>query len=363
MAKIAAVHVPAELKNHFINGGLDIWQEKAGTTTTVNTATTTLTKFADMFAINSQGATSKNYSVVRSTDVPTFAQSGYQSTYSELFTMLTGIASPAASDWVSPCQYSMEGLDYQKLHSKTVTFGLWVKASIAGTYSFALGNAAGNRSYVTTFTMNGAATWEFKAITVTLDNTGTYNFDTGTGLLIYIASVTGSTFQTSTLNQWQAGTFFAASTGTNWQGTTNATFQVAQLSLLEGSLGLGPTGFARVGKDYQQELAMCLRYYWKSGANSVLCAGEFNTTTAVRGIIQYPVQMRTTPSLSVSAGTDLVLDRPGTSAASGTGTPSYAGIGVDSVLINATSGSASTTGFATMISFQNNGFFVADARL
>lgn len=307
MAKIFGVHTPLEVKNHFINGGLDLFQEKEGTTTTVNTAATTVTRFADMFAINSQGATSKNYSVVQSTDVPTLAQSGYKSTYSQLFTMLTGIASPAASDWVSTCQYSMEGLDYQKLHSKTVTFGFWVKTSIAGTYSFALGNAAGNRSYVTTFTMNGAATWEFKTITVTLDSTGTYNFDTGTGLLVYIASVAGSTFQTSSLNQWQAGTFFVATGATNWQATTNATFQITQMSMVEGPLGFGSTGFARKGKDFQQELALCQRYYFKTyplgtavGAATGSTGLRYRAKAVASGEVvlqcSFPVTMRPSPT-------------------------------------------------------------------
>lgn len=319
MAKIFGVHTPIEMKNQLINGGLDFWQEKVSATTTINTATTTVTKFADMFAINSQGATVKNYSVVRSSDVPTLAQSGYQSTYSELFTMLTGIASPAASDFVSACQYSMEGFDYQKLHSKTVTFGFWVKTSIAGTYSFAIGNAAGNRSYVTTFTMNGTATWEFKAITVTLDSTGTYNFDSGAGLLIYIASVAGSTFQTAVLNQWQAGTFFVASGATNWQGTTNATFQIAQISMVEGALGVGPFGFVRQGKGIQHELALCQRYYEKSYDVEVALGTSGGTSSggggAHRGqhlghspvtsganylpVVRYAVTKRATPTITI----------------------------------------------------------------
>lgn len=364
MAKISAIHVPAELKNIAINGAFDLWQEKQGTTTTVNTAASQSPLFtADMFKARSFGTTVKNYNFLRSTNIPSLAQSGFQSTYSYQFQVLTAIASPAAGDLVLPIEYSVEGFDYEKIHTKTVTFGFWFFATVPGTYSFALGNSAGSRSYVTTFTVNGASTWEFKTITVTLDNTGTWAFDNTVGITVFIAAFSGSGTATSTLNAWQSANVVAATTATNYFATVNAIINIAQFSIVEGPLGFGATGFARQGKDIQQETSMCLRYYWKSSANAVLCAGEFNTTTAVRGIIQFPVQMRTPPTASVSAGTDLVFDRPGTSAASGSGTPTYAGVGVDALLINATSGSVSTTGFSTMISFQNNGFFVADARL
>jgi hypothetical protein len=46
--------------------------------------------------------------------------------------------------------------------------------------------------------------------------------------------------------------------------TTGATLYVAQFSIAESALGLGATGFQRAGKDIQQELAMCQRYYEKS---------------------------------------------------------------------------------------------------
>lgn len=265
MPRIQNIHQPAELKNYAINGALDFWQEKVGTTTTVNTATGTSGYSADMFAYQSGGgATTHNYSLVRSTDVPTFSQSGFQSQYSILFTNITGTPSFAAGDWREPFLYKMEGLDYAKLHGKVVTFGFWVKASVTGTYSFAMKNASFNRSYVTTFSINNANTWEFKAITVQLDSSGTWGFDTSIGIQIHIGSITGTTFQTSTLNQWQSGNFVMASTATNYQSTSNATVRLAQFSIVEGSLGVGPLGFQRAGKTIQQELALCQRYYEKS---------------------------------------------------------------------------------------------------
>lgn len=308
MAKISAIHTPAELRNCIINGAFDFWQEKEGTTTTLNTATPSGIRQADMFLIETSGGTTKNLSLVRSTDVPTLAQSGFQSLYSWLFTMVTGIASPVAADLVYACEYRMEGVDYKRLHSKTVTFGFWIKASVPGTYSFALAGPAASRSYVTTFTVNGASTWEFKTFTITLDNAAGYTFDeTGTGLAFYIGTVSGTTYQTSSLNQWQSGLFYTATGATNWQATTGATFQVAQVSLVEGPLGLGATGFTRCGESDATELAMCQRYYFKTFPMGTAVGGVTSTTaqryrakgTASGEVVlqcSFPVTMRTAPS-------------------------------------------------------------------
>jgi hypothetical protein len=301
MSKIISIHVPAELKNLIINGNLDFFQRVVGNTTTVNTATTTAAYDSDMIAHASQGATVKNYSVVRSTDVPSLAQSGFQSTYSSLFTMITAIASPAAGDLVQPIRYRMEGFDYERIHTKKVTIGFWIKASVAGTYSLSLLNAALNRSYVTTFTASNS--WEFKTITVQLDSSGTWAFDNTVGLEINIGAVAGTTFSTAASTSWQGGQFYAATGATNWQATAGATLRIAQLSLVEGSLGLGSVGFQRAGKDIQQELAMCQRYIEViSGATGAALGSAFTTSTtaASAGGIYFAVVKRTTPNTTTS---------------------------------------------------------------
>lgn len=320
MAKILGVHIPLEPKNLAINGAMDFWQRVEAATTTVNTASSTNGYTADMFSYVSTGTTVKNYSIVQSSTVPTLAQSGFQSVFSYLFTMVTGIASPAAGDAVVPITYKMEGADYERIHSKTVTFGFWTQASISGTYSFALQNSANNRSYVTTFTVSAANTWQFIPITVTLDNTGTYNFGNGVGLIAYIGAVSGTTFQTSTLGSWQAGNLITASTGTNWQATTGATFYVTQFSIVEGSLGFGALGFLRAGKNIQQELALCQRYYEKSydigvavgTANANGWQAWFNPTTATSQM--FSVAFKTTKRIDPTT----ITLYSGTSGASGT---------------------------------------------
>jgi hypothetical protein len=296
------------LKNLAINGAFDFWQLVEGATSTVNTATqVTSTYAADMFAYQSTGATVKNYSVARSTNVPSQGQSGFVSTYSYLFTMITGIASPAAGDYVVPLSYRMEGLDYERIHAKTVTIGFWVNASVAGTYSLSLGNAGGNRSYVTTFTVSGSNTWQYISLTVPLDSSGGWAFDNTLGLVIYIGVIAGTTFQTSTLNTWQAGAFLTSSTSTNYQATTGATLLVAQLSIAEGIYGYTATGFSRQGASIGHELALCQRYIEVFGqsasVNRPVCMGTVTASNTIAFIPGFSVKKRANPVATVSSAT------------------------------------------------------------
>lgn len=279
MAKIQGVHIPSVPKNYWINGNLDFWQRVGGNTTTVNTATTAAPYHADRLKAESQGTTVKNYSVVRSTDVPSLAQSGFNSTYSALFTMITGIASPAASDFVCPYEYHIEGYDYQKIHGKLITIGFWIKGSVPGNYSLSLMNSAFNRTYVTTWTLNAANTWEFKQVRIQLDTTGTWSFDTSFGLRVNIGGYGGSNYTTTNDSTWFNGVHLNLPSHTNWQATSGATLRIAQLSIVEGALGLGPTGFVRAGDTVEDELAMCQRYYEKSYPIDV-APGSAETTNA-----------------------------------------------------------------------------------
>lgn len=311
MSKLLGVHIPAELKNIAINGNFDFWQRVEGTTTTINTATNQNAYTADMWAFFSGGASTHNFSIAQAANTSlTEAQSGFQSSLVYSFTRITGLVSFGASDYTVPACLRVEGFDYAKIHGKTATFGFWVNASVAGTYSFVVQNGAQTRNYVTTFTVTGG-TWQFVTISVVMEvPTTNYTFTSGLGIQVLIGGVTGTTFATSTLNSWQAGQIFAASGTTNWMATTGATLQIAQFSIVEGPLGFGATGFARQGKTIQQELALCQRYYQKSFAIGTAPATGVNNVNSGMWIARYSaigawavssqlaVPMRTAPSFT-----------------------------------------------------------------
>ncbi len=296
MSKIFGAHIPTEIKNLAINGGLDFWQAVGSATTTANTAATVNGYTADMIAYLSIGSTVKNYSILQSTNVPTITQSGFQSSYSYLFNMITAIPTFAAGDAIEPFRYNMEGFDFAKITSKLITVGFWMIASVAGTYSISFSNNIYTRSYVTTFTMNGANTYQFVTVTIPLDSqTSSYTFTNSATFSVVIAGLAGSTYQTAVLNTWATGTFISATTVTNYAATAGASFNIAQFSITEGPLGFSSIGFQKTGKTIQQELAMCQRYFCTVFAtNSSPLPVYFNR--------YFPTPMRTIPTITVISG-------------------------------------------------------------
>jgi hypothetical protein len=78
--------------------------------------------------------------------------------------------------------------------------------------------------------------------------------------------------------------------------------------IAEAKLGIGSTAtaFEYAGGTFQGELTACQRYYWRNAGDSSASAGAFmpqiiyiaTSTTVLAGIIQYPVKMRSIPSIS-----------------------------------------------------------------
>jgi hypothetical protein len=331
------------LENKILNGAFDLFQR--GVSGTV--ANNTLFFLADRWRV--QNTMTSNITVTRDTSVPTVAQSGFQSAYSMLLTNSASPASPTTS-FVN-IRYVVEGFDYASIHSQACRLQFWVRSSVTGTYSLLLQNNAGTRVYVTTYTVSAANTWEKKTIDLVMDNSGTWLFDNNAGLRVTFTLIAPVANQTSTLNTWQTdagNVIFGSSTQTPWASTANATFQLAQISLIPGDFSNQGTNvdipFLRAGRTIQQELAMCSRYYQKSydlGTNpgTAVGAGQFRiydnfTGSIARAVFSFPNRMRTTPTItwySDATGSSGVIRNNTTSADvaitqnSGTGEGSFSG--------------------------------------
>ena len=188
-------------------------------------------------------------------------------------------------------------LSFGTANASTVTVSFWVRSSLTGTFAGSLQNSAQNRSYVFTFVINAANTWEYKTITIAGDTTGTWLTTNGIGLQLNFNLGNGSTFAT-TAGAWQSGEFYGVSGGVNLVGTSGATFYITGVQLEKGSVA---TSFDVL--DYGTELAMCQRYcvvYGGSGIYETYGYGNAVSTGTVQTLMALPVSMRTTPSISVS---------------------------------------------------------------
>jgi hypothetical protein len=276
----------ADYRNLVINGNMDFWQR--GTTVSVSNAA--VGRLADRWSFR-PGAANGTGTMLRSTSVPTVAQSGFQSTYSlQLTAPASGGASSANSSVV--LGYLMEGQDYAPIHTTTCRYSFWVRSSVTGTYYVSFLNSDSSRYYLAPYTISAANTWEKKTIDLTMDSGGTWLFDTSTGLNISHILQVGSSRQAGVVGSWQTktgdGSPVATASQVDFWATPNATFQLAQTMLTPGSFPASANvPFERAGRTIQQELTMCQRYCPAYYFNSV--SGPFGQfRTASDGSVQVP---------------------------------------------------------------------------
>ena len=279
-------------RNLIINGAMQIAQRS---TSAVNISGGKTWSDVDRFGQWTTTAHGNWKSGEQAADAPTDFQ------YSRKITSLA--ANTATTSMYHTIRYTVEGYDAKQLNcgfssAKTVTLSFHVKSSLTGTFGLNFTNSANDRSYSTTYAISAANTWERKTITLTMDTTGTWPTTNAVGLEINWVLAMGSSYQTSTLNQWQANWRFP-DTGTNALLTTNgATFQLTGVQLEVGSQA---TAFEH--RSYAEELALCQRYYYRNGAsdNKVVLFNDYNNNTNnFWANIALPTTMRAAPTLTAT---------------------------------------------------------------
>ena len=298
----AAAASPYVLKNRIINGAMVIDQRNAGASVALSGSSRYPIDRFIAFYTNTGGAATAQQSST--------APAGF--TNSMVYTVTTGAAINTGD--YSCIQQNIEGynvadLDFGLATAKTITLSFWVRSSLTGTFSGALNNSGASRSYVYTYTISAANTWEYKTITITGDTTGTWLKTNGSGLLVYWNMGFQSGSLTSTTNTWLAGAYNGATGGVTPSTTTGATFYLTGVQL---EVGTSATPFER--RMYGQELALCQRYFQKYGDYEAV--GVAKDTTAA--IFSYPLfpTMRTAPTLTFSCP---AVDRVGVALTSTTG--------------------------------------------
>ena len=135
-----------------------------------------------------------------------------------------------------------------------------MKAHRAGSYSGSIRNGAANRSWVFTFSISAADTWEYKTTTVSGDVAGTWAADNTVGLDVSFAVMAGSNAQVAA-GGWSAGSFIAAPGTINGVAATTDTFQITGLVVLPGIELPSASRAPYISRPFDQELLLCSRYY------------------------------------------------------------------------------------------------------
>lgn len=283
----------AGCKNRIINGAMTI-QQRTGPFTQVADNTYTL----DRFAWSKVGAMQVTIAV--STDVP-----NTDFTNSMHVDVTTADTSLAAGEYAF-IAYKAEGYDVHDLRGKTFTLSFWVKSAKTGTHCVAFRNSGTDRSYVATYTVAVANTWEFKTITITngLITAGTWNWTSGVGLNIAFVLANGSSFQT-TAGAWQTGNFLSTSTQVNVMDNIANNFYITGVQL---ELGPVATPFER--RPIAAELELCNRYFQLVDYSD---GGFTSGSVTISGSGYYACPMRIAPIASIY-GYGAIGGAPATSA-------------------------------------------------
>ena len=287
-------------KNRIINGAMRIDQRNAGASVTVNGNSPFIT---DRFRCDD--ATDGAYTAQQVSTAPAGFNNSVQVTVTSADTSLS--ASQYALFYHSIEGNNVADLNWGTANAKTITLSFWVRSSVTGTFSGSLENNANNRSYIFTYTINSANTWEYETITIPGDTSGTWETGTAVGIRINWSLGVGSDFL-GTAGAW-GNRFFGSTGSVALIGTNSATWFITGIQLEVGS-----TATSFDARSYGTELQLCMRYYYKLQLGDYGAVNGFiDGSTAAIFYYQFPVVMRTSPTLGTtgSSGNYAIRLAPG----------------------------------------------------
>ena len=169
----------------------------------------------------------------------------------------------------------------------------------------------------------------------------------GAGILLNFGLGTGSTFS-GTSGAWAAANIVQPTGTVSVVGTNGATFYVTGVQLEKGSTA---TSFDY--RPYGTELALCQRYFCRLGSGA--WGFIYNTTNADAGV-QFPVTMRSTPTVSHLANYNIVSIALAAYTVTNTVINPSASNSVNGMFLRVTSSGMSASTQACIASESNVGF-------
>ncbi len=253
--------------------------------------------------------------------------------------------------------YNMADFAWGTASAIPVTLSFWVRSSVTGTFGGSLRNSGATRSYPFTYTISAANTWEQKSVTIAGETSGTWLATNGIGIRLLFGLGVGSTLS-GTAGSWASANYISATGATKLIETNSATFYITGVQLEAGSVA---TPFER--RDYGRELMMAQRYYFKLTPKNTgyFSSGYNNSTTVYRGIVNFPVSMRTEPTALEQTGTaaDYGVQHGGSTVTNLSAVPSSFVASLTSSRISVSVASGLTQGQGSMIIANNDSAYLA----
>jgi len=302
LAKMGEVLTNSQIggrRNIIINGAMMVAQRSTSTQFSASNGFV-----CDRFECSNQTDGAVTFS--QSTDVPS-GQGFINSTKINIDTADTSLTSTQHALF----QQKVEGLNSSQLmwgtsNAENISVSFWIKSSLTGTFTYyALDQGANSQSYVQTFTIDSANTWEKKTFIIegpTTGGTSDFPITNARSFFTGISLGVGSTHQTSTTGSWHTTSSFAASTSSAVKliGTASANMYVTGWQI---ELGNQVTPFEH--RAFGEELGLCQRYfqqYARSAASSYRVVLTGNGGTNPLGGFSYVKPMRANPSANYFGG-------------------------------------------------------------
>jgi len=230
------------------------------------------------------------------------------------FACTTADTSLGSSDFLG-FQQKIEGQNVQDFRkgtasAKQVTLSFYVKTNKSGIYTVELRDNDNSRQISKTFTVSDG-NWNRYTLTYPADTTGVIDNNNEDSFQVNFWLIAGSNYTSGTLNSsaWaaQSNTNRVSSSNVNIGDSTSNTWEITGVQLEVGDVA---TDFEH--RSYGDELLRCQRYF------NLIADGSLGTAKAVSDgfwwsgnefdfIYTFPVEMRGTPEIYQTTGTDYYL--------------------------------------------------------
>lgn len=290
-------------KNRVINGEMDIDQRNNG-------AALALTN-------NSGYPVDRFIAVAAATTTITFQQSstapaGFTRSLSATMTTPKSLAAADLNRIIHRFEgFNIADLGWGTASAQPVTLSFWARSSVTGIYTVQFGSG---QSYLASYTINAANTWEYKTITVPGSTSGSWPTDNSAGAEINFVLGAGSSWL-GTTGSWGSSVTFTVTGAANFIGTAGATFFITGVQLEKGSTATS-FDFRSIGT----ELTLCQRYFEQintadTGAGVFAVGYAYPTGSNARMFYQFMVPKRAQPTISSSAGSTFLIQQDATNLA------------------------------------------------
>jgi hypothetical protein len=176
--------------------------------------------------------------------------------------------------------------------AQPVTLSFWAYSSKTGSFSGAITNYAGTRSYPFSYSLPTASTWTKLTVTIPGDTAGTWVMKGNAGSVVVYFDLGCGTTGRAAAGAWLAGNFNGVTGAQSIINTNGASYGLTGVKLEIGSVA---TPFNR--QSLAKTLADCQRYFANSQA--VQLSAYVTAGLTFGQSVTFPVTMRVAPTITL----------------------------------------------------------------